>query len=66
MLFRSNILSERINGGRSMILGLLTAAGSVLTSGVIIEAVTSGVGLGISVYVASKGVRQAAKRGNRK
>ena len=49
-----------------MILGLLTAAGSVLTSGVIIEAVTSGVGLGISVYVASKGVRQAAKRVNRK
>ena len=30
-----------------MILGLLTAAGSVLTSGVIIEAVTSGVGLGL-------------------
>lgn len=41
-----------------MILGFLAAVGGSIASSVIIESVTAGVGLGISIYTASKCVRQ--------
>ncbi len=44
-----------------MILGLLTAVGSAITSTVIIESMTTGIGLGISIYTASKCARQSGR-----
>jgi hypothetical protein len=49
-----------------MILGFLAAVGSSIASGIIIESVTAGVGLGISVYTASKCVRQSGRTRRRK
>jgi hypothetical protein len=44
-----------------MILGFLAAVGSAITSTAIIESVTAGVGLGISIYTASKCARQSGR-----
>lgn len=44
-----------------MILGFLAAVGGSIASSVIIESVTAGVGLGISIYTASKSVRQSGR-----
>jgi len=44
-----------------MILEFLAAVGSSIASGVIIESVTAGVGLGISIYTASKCVKQSRR-----
>lgn len=44
-----------------MILGFLAVVGSMITSSVVIESVTAGVGLGISIYTASKCVRQGSR-----
>lgn len=41
-----------------MILGFLGAIGGTIASSVIVESVTAGVGLGISIYTASKCGRQ--------
>ncbi len=44
-----------------MILGFLAAGGSTIASTVIIESVTAGVGLGISIYTASKCAKQSGR-----
>ena len=45
-----------------MILGFLAAVGSSIASSVIIESVTAGVGLGVSVYTASRCVKQSGRK----
>ena len=42
-----------------MILGFLAVVGSTIASSVIVESVTAGVGLGISIYTASKCVKHS-------
>lgn len=44
----------------------LAVVGSCLTSGVVIDSVTAGVGLGISIYTASKGLKQSSRARRRK
>lgn len=44
-----------------MISGFLAVVGSMITSSVVIESVTAGVGLGISIYTASKCVKQRSR-----
>lgn len=49
-----------------MIIGFLTCVVGSISSSIIIESVTAGVGLGITVYTASKGVRQSTRTRRRK
>lgn len=49
-----------------MILGFLASIGSSIASGIIIDSVTAGVGLGISIYTASKCVKQSGRTRRRK
>lgn len=49
-----------------MLIGFLTCVVGSITSSVIIESVTAGVGLGITVYTASKGVRSNSSRTRKK
>ena len=49
-----------------MFLGFLAAVGTCITSSVVIDSVTAGVGLGISIYSASKGVKQGSRTRRRK
>lgn len=44
-----------------MILGLIAAISGMVTSSVVIESVSAGVGLGISIFTASKCVKQTGR-----
>lgn len=44
-----------------MILGLIAAISGMVTSSVVIESVSAGVGLGISIFTASKCVKPSGR-----
>ncbi len=44
-----------------MILGFLAVVGGAVASSVVVESVTAGVGLGISIYAASKCAKQGSR-----
>lgn len=45
-----------------MLISFLSYAVGSITSSIIIESVSAGVGLGITIYTASKGVRSSSSR----